>query len=164
MAERALSQAEQALALATKRAVQAAGGLQTCESETGTSDSQLSRCCSPTARDSITIRDAATIDAIGHGVEGHPFILRALARQLGWIVVPRPSTDADPLGMNRAVTRIARELGHVANEITDAEADGLFEPHEAEAALREIEHLETETAALRLALERLAANKEGVRM
>jgi hypothetical protein len=164
MGERALSQAEQALALATKRAVQAAGGLQVCESETGTSDSQLSRCCSPRERDSITIRDAVTIDAIGHGGEGHPFILRALARQLGFVVVQLPSTEIDPQGMNRAVTRIARELGHVANEITEAEADGLFEPHEAQAVLREIEHLETETAALRLALERLAASKEGVRI
>lgn len=164
MAERALSASEQALALATKRAVQAAGGLQVCESETGTSDSQLSRYCSPRERDSITIRDAATIDAIGHGTEGHPFILRALARQLGFLVVPLPSTEIDPQGMNRAVTRIARELGHVADEITEAEADGIFEPHEALAVLREVEHLETETAMLRVALERLAANKEGVRI
>jgi DNA-binding phage protein len=55
MRERALSAEEQVLAQATRRDIQAAGGLEVCAAETGLSTSQLSRCQSNTHADSLSI-------------------------------------------------------------------------------------------------------------
>jgi hypothetical protein len=159
-ADLTLSPDEQALALATKRDVQAAGGLEVCARETGLSDSQISRCCSPNHRDSITIRDAATIQALGHGRPGHPHILRALGHQLGFVLVPKVDGPEDGNGLMRSMMELTSELGDVAASIRDALGDGRTEPREAKAVLEQVAELEEATARLRVKLEAIVRGGE----
>jgi hypothetical protein len=156
----ALPTGEQALALATKRAVQAAGGLEHCRSETGLSTSHLSRCESRDHRDSITIRDAATIDAIGHGTAGHPFILKALARQLDHICVPLPSGPEDPDGISATAMELTAELGDVVGSVRLALSDGEVSKGEAEAALSELDQMDEKSAMLRRKLRAIVDTKK----
>jgi hypothetical protein len=162
MADRALTTDEQILARATKAAIQAAGGLEDCERETGTSDSQLSRCCSPHQRDSITIRDAVAIESIGHGQPGHPHILRAMARVIGGlIVVALPDGPEDDHGLVNSVLELTTELGDVSAAIASSlrgDSAGGADVTKAEAALA-LEHLhdlDQASAKLRRKLERIA--------
>ena len=99
MAQGDISSGEKALALATKRAIEAAGGLDPCAAETAIGRSQLSRCGSVNERDSISIRDAVTIDMLGQRSDGHPFILRAMCRQMGGVFVPLPEPQDDVGGL-----------------------------------------------------------------
>ena len=161
MASRPISPEEQRLALATKRAIQAAGGLEACAAETGLSTSQLSRCSSPHDRDSITIRDAVTIQAFAHGTAGHPHILLAMARQLGFVVLPVPEATDDGAGLPQSVCEISVELGDVARAVQDALASQgpsgtAVAKSEAEAALQQVTELEIATARIRQKLERIA--------
>lgn len=154
---RDLTPDEQVLARATKQAIQAAGGLEVCERETGISDSQLSRCCSPNQRDSITIRDAVTIEQIGHGPSGHPHILRAYARILGFILIPRPEGPNDANSLSLSVMTLTAELGDVAQAINDAfRDDGECSPGEALRALEQLSELDQASATLRLKLNTIA--------
>lgn len=165
MADRALTSDEQVLAKATKLAIQAAGGLDICERETGISDSQLSRCCSPNHRDSITIRDAATIESIGHGAEGHPFILHALARVIGGHVVVRlPDAHDGEACLVQSTLDLTTELGDVSRAIGEAmcstSAGGVtVTPGEATVILEHVEELERATARLRHRLEAIAGGE-----
>lgn len=111
---------EKALALATKRAIEAAGGLERCADETSIKKSQLSRCSSVNEPDSITIRDAITIDLLGTRVEGQPFILRAYCRQLGGVFVPMPEPQDDANGLTLSVVELAGELGDLSDSIRTA--------------------------------------------
>ena len=152
---------EQRLAAATKRAVQAAGGLANCEKETGLSDSQISRCGSPNQRDSITIRDAVRIDAIGHGEQGHPHILIAMASILDCVVIPLPEPVTDDRCLQMGVLDMSSELGDVSRAIADAlssSSSGGTEVTsiEAAAALEHIADMERATARMRHSLERIA--------
>lgn len=153
----ALSTDEQILAAATKKAIQAAGGLEKCEAETGISDSQLSRCCSPNQRDSITIRDAVTIESIGHGNSGHPHILRAYARLLGFVLIPQPEGPADADGLALSVMTLTSELGDVAQAINDALRDRVVTAGEVAVALEQLDELDQASATLRLKLKSLVA-------
>jgi len=154
----ALSSEEQALARATKQAIQAAGGLEVCARETGISTSQLSRCCSPHERDSITVRDAATIEAIGHGHDGHPHILRAQARLLGFVLVALPEGPEDADGLMRSMMTLTSELGAVAQAISEALRDQKFTPGEALRALAQLDEHDQASAVLRLQLQSIAGN------
>lgn len=161
MADPALSPEEQVLALATKEAIRAAGGLEVCARETGLSTSQLSRCSSPHHRDSITERDAARIEAIAHGSPGHPHILRARARQLGGVFVMLPEANCEGSGLPTSVMEMAAELGDVSRAIQDGLSshgpDGTkMTPAEAQIALEQLHDHEAATARLRLALEQIA--------
>ncbi len=117
MADRGdISSGEKTLALATKRAVEAAGGLDRCVQETPVGRSQLSRCCSVNDRDSVTVRDAVTIDQLGVAIAGQPFILRAMAREQGFALVRLPQGVADGTGLHQRVVAMTRDLGDVAEE------------------------------------------------
>jgi len=151
MNARGISSGEQILAAATKAAIQAAGGLDVCARETGLSTSQLSRCCSPHSRDSLTLRDAATIEAITHGAPGHPHMLRAIARLLDFLPVPLPSGIEDGQGLLRSVADIAAELGEVAQAIVDAlSGDGRVDAIEAGDVTVQLDQLDIASASLRL--------------
>jgi hypothetical protein len=160
MAERMLSPDEQVLAGATKMAVQAAGGLDVCARETGISTSQLSRCCNPQSRDSITLRDALTIQQIGYGTSGHPAVLRAMARLLGFVVVKLPHCLDDKAGVAECMMQLTRELGDVAGEISAALADdGEVDAREARAILQQMDEMDEVSATLRLLLTRIGHGK-----
>lgn len=165
MPDRSLPSDEQVLANATKKAIQAAGGLEVCERETGISDSQLSRCCSPNRRDSITIRDAATIDAIGHGTDGHPFILNAMARVIGgYVVVQLPEADADQPCLVRTLLDMTTELGDVSRAINDAmcstsSGGTTVTPGEAVVIREHLDDLDRASARLRQRLDAIAGGE-----
>lgn len=154
-----LSTDEQILALATKRDIQAAAGLDVCASETAISTSQLSRTSSPNHHDSLTIRDALTIMQIGHGATGHPHILHALARLLGFIVIARPGADGDGCELFQSVAELTGELGDVAQSIRAAMRDGTCSAREARATLDQLDELDAASARLRLTLNAIADGK-----
>lgn len=152
---------EQRLAAATKRDIQAAGGLKVCEEETGTSDSQLSRCCSPNHRDSITLRDALKIQAIGHGESGHPNIINAMARMLGGMFIMLPEAVTDDRQLQLTVLELSGELGDVSRAVSDAicgsSAGGVdVTPAEASVVLDHLADLDRKSAQLRHQLESIA--------
>lgn len=147
-----LSPGEKALALATKRAIQAADGLAFCEGETGVSDTHLSRCCSVNHRDSITIRDAVKIEQLGSG--NH--ILKAMARQLGLLVIPVPSADVDGQGLSQSVIELGAEFGDVSRAVIAALNDGNCNASEASAVLEQLDQMDEVSARLRVQLRLLA--------
>lgn len=160
----ALTSDEQRLARATKQAIQAAGGLEVCASETGLSTSQLSRCCSPNHHDSLSSRHAAIIDSLTHGHDGHPFILRARARILDCLVIDLPSAVDDDHQLLDAVTEITVHLGETAKAVYDAlnpngDAGSDVSPREAEAALERLHEHDRASAKLRQKLERIVEAK-----
>ena len=153
MARGDISSGEKALALATKRAIEAAGGLDRCADETAVGRSQLSRCGSVNERDSIYIRDVVTIDLLGQRSEGHPFIVRALCRQLGGVFVQlaEPQDDADILTLT--VVELAGELGDLSDSVRSAlcvrgEAGEEISPRENEAIRADIHTMQETLAAM----------------
>lgn len=162
MADARLTADEQVLAAATKRAVQALGGLDIASRETGLSDTQLSRCCSPNHRDSLTLRAVATIESLTHGNDGHPHILHALARVVGGvIVVPVPEFFGDGAGLVQSTLDIATELGGLSCSISDAmhessAAGAEVTPGEAAVARERLDALDRASARLRLRLNHIA--------
>jgi hypothetical protein len=152
----ALPPEERLLALATKRAIEAAGHLAVCAPATGLSDSHLSRCSSIDSRDSITIRDARTIDALGTGVAGHPFILQEYARQIGFVAIQRPTGPQDPDGIMQSMMELTSELGDVAASISAGLRDRKINAAEARHALDQLFELDRASATLRHKLEELA--------
>jgi hypothetical protein len=152
MIERNLTSDEVVLAQATKAAVQAAGGLEICERETGKSDTQLSRCCTRNHRDSLTIRDAAIIDGLRQS--GEPQILHALARIAGGVFILLPEARVDATGLQLCVLELSAELGDVAATVRDAVASSSaggteVEAAEREAILAQLDDLDRASARLR---------------
>lgn len=152
MRERALSAEEQVLAQATKRDVQAAGGLEMCAGETGLSTSQLSRCGSTEHADSLTLRDAATIMAIGQPVRGAPFMLHALARLLGKIVIDGPGSVDGPESIQASVLLLVQELGDFSRSVGMATADGVWTLREVGATLADLDEHDAVSATARCKL------------
>lgn len=150
MRERDLTSDEQVQALAAKAAVQAAGGLEVCARETGKSTSQLSRCCSRDHADSLSVRDAAIIDAIRIAPAAPPHILVAQARIAGFVVVPLPSAPSDPSDLLRTVAEMMGELGDVSREIGVAlNDDSRCDPAEADRILKQLDEHDQVSARLR---------------
>lgn len=161
MADGTLPIVERRLATASKRAIDAAGGLAACKAETNLSHAQLSRCSATHEADSLSLRNALRIDRLGRGVEGYPEILNAYASELGAVVIVLPAAELSQDRLPLAVCDLTRELGDVAHAIGDAfttsSAGGArVTPREAEAALAQVADLERATASLRYQLERLA--------
>lgn len=163
MARGDISSGEKALALATKRAIEGAGGLDRCTDETAVGRSQLSRCGSVNDRDSISIRDAVTIDLLGQRQEGHPFIVRALCRQLGGVFVQLPEPQDDTDGLTLTVVELAGELGDLSDSVRSAlcdrgEAGSAISIRENEAIRADIHAMQETLAAMD---RRLLAAAEG---
>lgn len=164
VAEGKLPADEQRLAAATKRAVQAAGGLKVCEDEIGLSDSMISRFCSRDQRESISIRDAVRIDAIGHGEDGHPHILNAMASMLGAVVIMLPEPITDDRCLQMSVIDLSSELGDVSRGVADALAStsaggATCLPAEARLVLEQLSGLDRASARLRHQLETIAGGE-----
>jgi hypothetical protein len=108
--DRALPIVERRLATASKGAVEAAGGLAACKSETGLSHAQISRCCATHEPDNLSLRNALRIDRLGRGVEGYPEILNAFAAELGCAVIILPTVDGGAEGLPLTVCELALRL------------------------------------------------------
>lgn len=161
MRERDITSDEQVLAEATKQAIQAAGGLEVCGRETGKSTSQLSRCCSKFEPDSITIRDANIIEGISHGRSGHPHILRARARLLGFLLVELPEVHDGTDTLAALMTDLACELGDVAQALRDTTSAGSaggkdITKGECDALLAQLDDLDQVSARFRLTIKQMA--------
>lgn len=153
MARGDISSGEKALAVATARAVKAAGGLDACAGEASIGRSQLSRCGSVNETDSISIRDAVTIDLIGQRQEGHPFIVRAMCRQLGGVFVPLPETHGAGEGLTLTVVELAGELGDLSDNVRAAvsaqgEAGKAISARERDAIRADIHRMQETLAAM----------------
>lgn len=152
MPDRAMTADDKVMALATRRAIEAANGLAICSAETGKSTSQLSRCGSTEQIDSLSVRDAVTIDALGAGTLGAPFILNAMARRLGMVVIEGPGTLIEADGIQASVLEITCELGDVCASIREALADGKWSIRELHDALAQVDELNAASAKLRAGL------------
>lgn len=137
-----------AIKTATREAVEAAGGLEFCETQTKAGRSQLSRGCSRNHDDTVTVRDAVVLDNLTMG-RGGPFIVREMARQLGCVVIVLPDVGADETGIARALMGVAAEMGDVAREADAALRDGLFTHGEAVRVGRQIDELIEHAAGFR---------------
>lgn len=159
MIEGVLPVEERRLATATRRAIEAAGGLASCRAETGKSHAHLSRCGSIHHADSLTVRDAARIDRLS---AGKPEILAAYASEVGAVIIILPRHDGGAEDLRLSVCTLTVEMGDVARRITEAfcptsEGKADVTPREAEAALGDVGDLERATARLRHQLEEIAA-------
>lgn len=143
---RPITPAMRQLSRATKLAVQAAGGLEVCAAETGLSTSQLSRCCSPTDPDSLSIRDAEIIDSLSQ--TGWPHMLHALASLASHTLVQLPGCADDPDGLIASVLELSSELGDVARSISEGARDGITTPREAQRTLDELGEMMAAAAKL----------------
>ena len=161
MRDRALTAEEQVLALATRRDIEAAGGLEMCASETGRSTSQLSRCSSNHSPDSLSLRDAYTIGALTHGLRGAPFVLHALARLHGKVVIDGPGTVTDADCLQASVMQLMTELGDFSRSVGMATADGRWTPREVDEALYELDQHDAVSAATRGKLMSMKRGFEG---
>ncbi|MDZ7894201.1 MAG: hypothetical protein U5M50_04085 [Sphingobium sp.] len=132
---------ERALALATKRAVQSAGGLDMCVGETRIGKAQLSRCSAPHEPDSISIRDAVTIDALAADEEGAPHIIGAMARQLGGTFVRWPDVAPSRDNLIRAARELAREHGDAVTCVLSCAEGNAAEAAQLTLAEKELQDL-----------------------
>lgn len=128
---------DRVLAQAVRQAVETCGGAEIAQRETGLGKSQLYRCMSPNDNDSLSLRNALTIDRLS----GDPAILRAYARILGAVVVLLPDVaDSDDCFV-QSVIAMSAELGDVSRAIGDALRDGQIEKAEARDVIVELDHV-----------------------
>jgi hypothetical protein len=119
-----LSSEEQTQKLAVRRAIAAAGGQIDCALETRAGRSQLQRCASANDTDSLTLRDAHTIDSIGAHVDGHPFIARTMARLQGYGLHVLPEARAGSGHWWDHCGALTMEAGEIVAKIGKGMADG----------------------------------------
>lgn len=165
MSDAQLTADERRLAVATNRAVKAAGGGKVCEAETGLSDTSFSAYGSKFDRRSISIANAVRIDAIGAAEVGHPHILTTMASILGAVIIMLPEHDGAAPCLRSGVMALSIEVGDVSRAVSEALAgtgDGgaNITRREAEAALDHLADLERATARLRYQLEQISAASE----
>ncbi len=140
---------------ATRDAVEAIGGLDLASGETAIGRSQLGRCQSRTETDTLSLRDAITLDELSMS-RGGPFLLTAYARLLNHAVVELPDVEIATADLATSVVNLAVELGDLSRCISEAMADGKVEEKEARRALDELHQLNQLSARLRLQLIALA--------
>lgn len=158
-----LSTDELALKRATGQAVKAAGGQEAAAMATVAGRSQLWRCMSGQSRDSVTVRDAVTIDAIGAQVEGHPFILRAYAGQLGFGIHRLPEARPSVGDWWAHCAALTGEAGEIVGKIGRAMADGAVCQRDVEASGLAADALQLIEigAGLLAALDAVSGGREG---
>lgn len=155
---------EQRQARAVKQAIAAAEGLEPCAQDTGKSLGQLSRCASPNYHHSLSIRDAAIIEAIGHGKNGHPHITRLMCRLSGGVFVLLPETGRSDSALLLGLNTIVAELGDVSREVTQALSDDDdIDAAEARRVLLQVDELDAAVAGVRLHLQAIAGTAPLVR-
>ncbi len=93
-----LSPQELALKLASRQAVEAAGGQSFVARETGRAQSRISDYCSENTAEFMPLQLVEKIEALGAGASGHPHITRALARARNRPLVGEPGSM--PMGID----------------------------------------------------------------
>lgn len=145
----AITSSDRTLANATRESVEAAGGAEIAMRETGLGKSQLYRTMSRNDVDSLSLRNALTIDRLS----ADPAILRAYGRILGAVVVMLSDAADSDDSFVQSVIAMSAELGDVSRSIGDALRDGKFEAREASVAIEEVDHVIDLAVALRARLQ-----------
>lgn len=111
--------------------IEAAGGLEAAAEIADIGKTQLGRYQSKTDRDSMPLRVIRALEAVTHGVRGHPIVTRFLARRAGFALVQLPETSADRGDMLKLSAAAAQQRGNADSEMMSALADGKIDAGEA---------------------------------
>lgn len=104
----------------------------------------LCRSASPNYSNMLPIDDAIVLDRLS----GHDFILREMARQRGFELVPlKPSQRI--VSLMRDAGNVARETGELTSEIINAQTDDNLTPREARAIDQQAMDVEGIVASIR---------------
>jgi len=136
------------LSQATRRAIEAIGGLENAAQVTSRSTSQLGRCQSANDGDTLSLRDAVALDDATAG-RGGPHILRQIARMLGHEVIAIPTAPSDREEIKAQLMAVMTEVGDVSSEVIEAERDGVWTASEALRALDRTDGLLSAVTAMR---------------
>lgn len=123
---------EQRQARVVRELIHAAGGVEACERDCDKSKSLFSAYQSPHDARSIPLRDIEILESVTHGKLGHPHVTRYLARQSGFILLPRPEVPTDRADVLALLTQQARERGQCDPELLHALEDRTVDVEEAE--------------------------------
>ena len=120
-----LPPALQALKVATRAALHAAGGGSAAAQHVSVGQQKLSDYCNPNLSDRFARADViAQIEALTHGTPGHPHITRALALHAGYGLVPLAHAHDDAKGWPEHIAALAKESGEIVASLVIAAADG----------------------------------------
>lgn len=125
---------------ATREAVEACGGYTAAETYTKAGKTQLHRCTDRNSLETITVRDALTLDEVSM-TRGGPFVLREYAQQLGCAVIVLPNVETDETGFARSFMMMTAEMGDVARKVDEALRDGGLDARERAGLRREMREL-----------------------
>ncbi len=132
-----LTPAQLALKLATREAVQAAGGQELVAGVLGCAQSRVSDYCSPNTADFIPLDKVAKLEALTIGAAGHPHISRAL----GFVLAGSAPAEA-PEALDVHLPRIAGETGDLMRKLAEAVAmKGQHSPAQRAAVMSELTQL-----------------------
>lgn len=99
------------------------------------------------------------LEAATRGLPGHPHVTTALARNVDYLVIERPTAEPCALALPAAVMAISVELGDLARCLSDGIADGELDMDELGAAEQELDQLDARSASLRAQLRSLKVAK-----
>ena len=122
---------EQQDAETARKLIEAAGGLEASAELAEISKTQLGRYQSKTERDSMPLRVIRALQAVTHGLAGHPVVTRYLARCDGYALVKLPDTPADRSNILQLAAKAAQERGDADSQMMSALADGQVDRVEA---------------------------------
>lgn len=112
----------QALKVQAKALVRAAGGQEAAEALTGRSQSRFSDYGSPNTPSFLPVDLVLALEAVTHGCANHPPVTRYLAREAGYMLVPRPKAGSNG-GWGRSLQALGREFGEISSRVCQALGD-----------------------------------------
>lgn len=145
---------EQRQAAAAKALVRAYGGIEAAADLCGKSSSQIHRYTSPTAPDSMPLRDIALLESHTHGSSGHPQVTQLLCSNAQGMFVHLPDVT-DGADVMRSMAAMAKEFGETAAVVAEAAADGKIDLKEAQRIRQELIEQRRASARLLAAVEQI---------
>ena len=142
------------LKAATRRAVHDAGPMATVSRQTRLDQGTLSRAGNNNESNFLPIDDAVRID----GMTGNATIVRAMARLLGFRLVPIDAPNNQPSLIHDAAD-MAKQSGELVSEVIDIASDGTITPTEARLADDEAADVEHCVQSIRKKLHGVIAPK-----
>lgn len=119
--------ADQALKVAWRKLVEAYGGQVAAAAYLGRGQSLISDYGNVNTAPFAPVNLIAALEAVTHGLPGHPIMTRELARAAGYMLVPMPQAEGVSTGaVMQLVAAQAKEAGGVTASAIDALADGHY--------------------------------------
>jgi hypothetical protein len=119
-----LPPALQAAKAATKALIRAVGGQEAAAAETGKSHSRFACYGLPNTLDFIPVNDVHALEAVTHGLAGHPHVTRWLAREAGYALVRLPQAPGGTSDWHQAMGAVSKEVGEIIERLCTMLADG----------------------------------------